>query len=184
MGLARPPRHRLGLYVTSWVMLGVAYLAVRSAVLHPFARIKNIAAAFVGASPLDIRLTAIATLSDVARLLVFPLTLRVDYSPAERTLVTSVLDPRFLIGLGCAVAWGALIALAWRHNRRVEAYGLGWIGIALSPVANLLFPAGVCWEHGYPISRHGAGSRCSASSPSPAACALPSAFPSGGTTMR
>ena len=143
VGLARPPRHRLGLYVTSWVMLGVAYLAVRSAVLHPFARIKNIAAAFVGASPLDIRLTAIATLSDVARLLVFPLTLRVDYSPAERTLVTSVLDPRFLIGLGCAVAWGALIALAWRHNRRVEAYGLGWIGIALSPVANLLFPAGV-----------------------------------------
>ncbi len=33
--------------------------------------------------------------------------------------------------------------LAWRRGRRVEAVGLGWIGIALLPVANLLFPVGI-----------------------------------------
>jgi hypothetical protein len=74
---------------------------------------------------------------------VFPLTLRVDYSPAERTLVTSLLDVRFLVGLGCLALWALLIVLAWRRGRQVEAFGLGWVGIALTPVANLLFPAGV-----------------------------------------
>jgi hypothetical protein len=74
---------------------------------------------------------------------VFPLTLRVDYSPAERTLVTSVLDPRFLIGFACLVFWALLVWFTWRRGRTVEAFGLGWIGIALSPVANLIFPAGV-----------------------------------------
>jgi hypothetical protein len=33
--------------------------------------------------------------------------------------------------------------MAWRRGRRVEAFGLGWIAIALSPVANLLFPTGI-----------------------------------------
>jgi hypothetical protein len=101
------------------------------------------AAVFVGASPLDVWLTAIAELADFARLFVFPLTLRVDYSPAERTLVTSISDGRFLVGLGCLAVWALLIVLAWRHGRTVEAFGLGWVAIALSPVANLVFPAGV-----------------------------------------
>jgi hypothetical protein len=67
----------------------------------------------------------------------------VDYSPAERTLVTTLLDARFALGLLCAVTWGALVWLAWRRGRRVEAFGLGWIAIAFLPVANLLFPTGV-----------------------------------------
>jgi hypothetical protein len=36
-----------------------------------------------------------------------------------------------------------IVATAWRHQRRVEAFGLAWIGIAYAPVANLLFPIGV-----------------------------------------
>ena len=133
----------MALYVASWVALAVAYASVRWAVLHPFARITGMAAVFIGASPLQIRLTAIAVLADVARLLVFPLTLRVDYSPAERTLVASLLDVRLLAGFACLAAWVALIVLAWRRGRRVAAFGLGWIGIALLPVANLVFPVGV-----------------------------------------
>jgi len=39
--------------------------------------------------------------------------------------------------------WAALLVLAWRRGRRVEAFGLGWIAIAFLPVANLLFPTGV-----------------------------------------
>jgi len=138
----RPSRGRMAAYAGAWVGLGLVYVVVRSSVLghelvgHP-------APVFFGASPVAVRLTAMAALADVARLLVFPLTLRVDYSPAERTLVTSPFDPRFALGLLCAAAWGALLWLAWRRERRVEAYGLGWIGIALFPVSNLVVPVGV-----------------------------------------
>ncbi|HYL70553.1 MAG TPA: hypothetical protein VEY89_04545, partial [Candidatus Dormibacteraeota bacterium] len=88
-------------------------------------------------------LTAVSALTDVARLLVFPLTLRVDYGPAERTLVTSPLDSRFLLGCLCLGLWAVLLWRAWRARRTVETYGLGWIALALLPVANLLFPVGV-----------------------------------------
>jgi hypothetical protein len=118
-------------------------VALRGAVLAPYARLHDIAPVFVGQSPVAVRLTAVATLADVLRLLVFPLTLRVDYSPAERTLVTSVLDGRFLLGLGALVLWAGLLVGAWRHGRKLEAFGLGWIAIAFLPVANLLFPVGI-----------------------------------------
>ncbi len=143
VGIGRPDRNRRWAYVASWVALGAAYLLVRWSILHPYARLLHLAPAFVDASVLNVRLTAVAALADVARLLVFPLTLRVDYSPAERTLVTTPLDAGVALGLLCAVLWGALVWLAWRRGRRVEAFGLGWIAIAFLPVANLLFPTGV-----------------------------------------
>lgn len=48
-----------------------------------------------------------------------------------------------MLGALCALLLVGLIGLAWRRGRRVEAFGLGWIAIAFSPVANLLFPTGV-----------------------------------------
>lgn len=143
VGLSRPPRHRMMTFVGSWLAIAVVYVALRGAVLAPYARLHDIAPVFVGQSPVAVRLTALATLADVLRLLVFPLTLRVDYSPAERTIVTSVLDGRFLLGLGALAVWAGLLVAAWRHGRRVEAFGLGWIAIAFLPVANLVFPVGI-----------------------------------------
>ena len=143
VGIGRPDRNRRWGYAASWVVLGAVYLLVRWSILHPYTRLLHLAPAFVDASPLDVRFTAVAALADVTRLLVFPLTLRVDYSPAERTLLTTLLDARFALGLLCAVTWVALVWLAWRRGRRVEAFGLGWIAIAFLPVANLLFPTGV-----------------------------------------
>ena len=143
VGIGRPDRNRRWAYVASWVALGAAYLLVRWSILHPYARLLLLAPAFVDAGSLNVRLTAVAALADVARLLVFPLTLRVDYSPTERTLVTTPLDARFALGLVCIVVWAGLLSLAWRRSRRVEAFGLGWIAIAFLPVANLLFPTGV-----------------------------------------
>jgi hypothetical protein len=143
VGLSRPLRHRMLAFVGSWLAIAAAYVAVRGAVLHPYARLHDIAPVFVGQSAVAVRLTAVAALADVARLLVFPLTLRVDYSPAERTLVTSVLDGRFLLGLAALAVWAVLLVAAWRHGRKVEAFGLGWIAIAFLPVANVLFPVGV-----------------------------------------
>ncbi len=117
LGLARPERRRIVLFLASWLLVGGAYAVVRAVVRHPFAAYESIAPMFVGESPLTVRLTALYGLTDVARLLVFPLTLRVDYSPAERTVVTTPLDPRFLAGLACALIWGALLWLAWKRGR-------------------------------------------------------------------
>jgi hypothetical protein len=142
LGLARPSRRRVAQFVASWVLVGAAYAAARAAVHHPFGEFQNIAPMFVGESPTTIRLTAIAALADIARLLVFPLILRADYSPDERTVVTSPLDLRFVAGLACALVWGGLLVLAWKRRRTLTAFGLGWIGVALLPVANLLYPVG------------------------------------------
>src|SRR5579885_3050809 len=142
LGLDRPDRRRMLALLASWAAVGAAYGVARALVRHPFAANMSVAPMFLGASPVAVRLTAVAALADVARLLVFPLTLRVDYSPDERTLVTSPLDPRFALGLACLLLWAALLVLAWKRGRKLEAFGLGWIGIALLPVSNLLFPAG------------------------------------------
>src|SRR5207244_13653828 len=96
-----------------------------------------IAPVFSGGSPMAVRLTATAAFADVTRLLLFPLRLRVDYSPAERTLVTTPLDPRFALGLLCFAVWDALLWLAWRRGRRIEAFGPGWLGFAYFPVPSL-----------------------------------------------
>jgi len=143
VGLSRPARSRMAAYVGSWLAITVAYVAVRALVLHPYARLHATAPVFLGESFVAGRLTAVAALWDVLRLLIAPLTLRVDYSPAERTIVHSVLDGRFLLGIVCVALWAALLVLAWRSERRIEAFGLGWIAIAFFPVANLLFPTGV-----------------------------------------
>lgn len=142
VGLARPSRRRMAAYAGVWLALGTLYMAVRWTVLgHEV--LDRVAPVFFGASPVAVRLTAVAALTDVARLLVFPLTLRADYSPAERTLVPTPLDPRFAFGLLCLAAWGALLWRTWRGGRRVEAFGLGWIAVALFPVSNLAVPVGV-----------------------------------------
>ena len=139
----RPDRRRLFMFVASWVVIAGVYLAVRAVVLQPYARLHATAPVFLGESAFAGRLTAVAALGDVVRLLILPLTLRVDYAPAERTIVRSMLDGRFVIGFACLLLWAVLLVLAWRRQRRLEAYGLGWIAIAFLPVSNLLFSTGV-----------------------------------------
>src|SRR6059058_4044626 len=93
----RPSRRRMAAYAVVWLALGAVYVIARWTVLgHEL--VGRPAPVFFGASPVAVRLTAVAALADVARLLVFPLTLRVDYSPAERTLVPTLLDYRFALG--------------------------------------------------------------------------------------
>ncbi len=143
LGLGRPSRGRMLVFVGCWVASGAAYFGVRELVLHPYTAFLVIAPVFMGQSPAAMRLTAVAALADVTRLLLVPLTLRADYSPNERTIVSTPLDWRFAAGVVCLIAWGTLLVLAWRSGRKVEALGLGWIALAFAPVANLLFPSGV-----------------------------------------
>jgi len=143
LGIGRPDRRKMVLFVASWVLVGATYGVARWAVLHPYAGWHSVAPVFNREGPLDARLTAIAALGDVARLLLFPLHLRADYSPLERTAVHTPLNLRFLLGAMLLVAWGVLVRIAWRRGRPLEALGLGWIGIAYLPVANFLFPVGI-----------------------------------------
>jgi protein O-mannosyl-transferase len=146
LGLGRTQsRRRMGLYVASWAAIGLAYGAVRFAVLQPYARWDALAPVFLGATPLQRRFTAVAALADVARVLVFPRTLRVDYSPNEFTVVASVVDQRFLLGLAALLVWVGLVWWAWRWRREhpLAVFGLAWVGIAFLPVANILFPTGI-----------------------------------------
>jgi protein O-mannosyl-transferase len=143
LGIGRPPRVRMLHYVGSWLAIIALYLPLRAVVLDPYARLHDLAPVFVGEGAVAVRLTAFAALADVARLLVFPLTLRVDYSPAERSIVHSVLDGRLWLGLAFLTAWVALMVAAWRRGRSIETFGMGWVAIAFLPVANFLFPVGV-----------------------------------------
>lgn len=143
LGFDRPPRRTVATYVGWWLGVAALYAAVRWQVLHPYARFEAVNPTFVGQSPIAIRFTAVAAFADLARLLVFPATLRIEYTPQERTIVTSFLDGRFLLGAAILAFWGWLLWQAWRRGRRVEALGLGWIALAYLPVANLLFPTGV-----------------------------------------
>src|SRR3989449_3340403 len=140
LGLDRPDRRRMVSLLVGWVVVGVAYAAVRTLVRQPFGGYMSIAPMFIGKSWLTVRLTAVAALADVARLLVFPLALRAGYSPNQPTLGTSPLDLRFATGLFCALVWVALLLVAWTRGRKLEAFGLGWIGVAFLPVANFLYP--------------------------------------------
>ena len=139
----RPPRRTMITAGGVWMVAALAYAGLREAVLGHYASLWSPAPVFVGLSWLTVRLTAVAVILDVWRLLLFPLTLRVDYSPAERTAVASATDPRFLLGIGLAVVLGVLVKWMWKRGAKVEAYGLLWIGIAFLPVANILFPIGV-----------------------------------------
>ena len=144
LGVGRRPsrRRQLG-YLAGWVCLAVVYAVVRWSVLHPYADQVQVAPVFVGASFGATRLTAVGSFADVARLLLFPALLRVDYSPAERTLLATPLDARFQLGALCLGLWATLIVVLYKRRRPAMAFGLAWIGVALLPVANVLFPTGI-----------------------------------------
>jgi len=140
---ARPSRRRVVAFAATWLVGALLYGLIRWWVLHGYAGIAAPAPVFAGQPHVSRLLTAVAAVGEDFRLLVFPLHLSADYSPNHRTAVTTALDWRFLAGLGCVTLWALLVTLARRRGCRVEAFGLGWIGIALLPVSNLLFPIGV-----------------------------------------
>ena len=141
LGVGRPAPRRVAAFAGAWAVAGIGYALLRENVLHPYPPF--VAPVFVEQPPSTIRLTAIASLRDVTRLLLVPIKLRADYSPAERTAVASVFDGRCIAGVVSLAAWVVWFVLARRRGRPVEALGLAWLGLAFAPVANLFFPIGV-----------------------------------------
>jgi len=86
-------------------------------------------------------LTMLALVPEYVRLLVVPVRLQIDYGPG----IVSEQSSLTLAVLAGGTLLAALIALAIASRRRapVVAFGLAWIGIALAPIANVLFPSGV-----------------------------------------
>lgn len=145
VGLRAIPERRIVIrFAAGWTIVVAAYFTLRYVVFRSYGEgIVAVAPVFIDQTPLVVRFTALAALGDVARLLLFPLHLRIDYSPQERTAVTDPVDPRLWIGVLVLVAWVLLLVLCLKRGRRLEAFGLGWVAIAYAPVANLLLPIGV-----------------------------------------
>ena len=139
----RPGRRQLLTLAAAWGVVGATYLGFHYAALHQTAGLAGPAPVFVGQTFLAIRLTALSEVTDLARLMLFPLHLRADYSPAERTIVTSALDPRLLLAVAILACWTWAVVVAWRRRFRVEAFGLFWVGLAYISVSNLIVPIGV-----------------------------------------
>jgi protein O-mannosyl-transferase len=87
------------------------------------------------------RWTALHVIARYALLLVAPARLCIDYSYNAIPAVRTLLDAGALLGMTMVVACAAGMALAWRRSPAV-AFSLGFIGIPLLPVSNLLLPIG------------------------------------------
>ena len=94
-----------------------------------------------GATPVDRWLTMLRVVPEIARLLLAPVDLKVDYTPRTIDLVTTV-TPAVVLGASLLVASLVAMVAAWRRAPAV-AFGIAWFYIAFSPVSNVLFPSGI-----------------------------------------
>lgn len=140
---ARPLRARLDTLrqPALWLALVcVASLGLRSVLLgsvrggdpHP---------ALIPFSTGERAIAMLAAVPEWTRLLLWPSRLQADYGPPALRIVPALELPH-LTGVGILIAVAVLLVLTWRRAPLVAA-GLTWIGLALSPVANLLYPTGI-----------------------------------------
>ncbi len=132
-------RARTGIYVG---LVGViaGYLLLRYSVIGTLAQLDT-AAYVLALAPGERLTTAVANLSAVLRLLLFPAVLAADYGPAV-IMPAGVGDARFWLGL--LVGTGP-VALAFVARLRFPWLGLGvaWAALSFLVVSNLVFPIGI-----------------------------------------
>lgn len=131
-------RARVGMFV-GMVVAFAAYMAVRFRVTDGFVG-ETPAAEFFGLGTLQRVMTALSAWLDYVRLLVYPLDLSSDYSPAVRFPALSLDRPGMLGGL-ILVALLASTVVLWKRSR-IAAAGLVWFAIVILPVSNLLIATG------------------------------------------
>ena len=86
-------------------------------------------------------LTSLAVWPQYFRLLVFPLDLVVDYTPAV-LFPALTWGPDVILGLLMILGGVGAVIFLWPRER-VVAFGIAWFGIAILPVTNLFIPTGV-----------------------------------------
>lgn len=128
-----------GLYV-GLVGVTVGYLTLRYSVIGTLIHLDT-AAYLVALSPGERFTTAVANLSAVMRLLLFPAVLAADYGPAV-TMPVGLSDARFWLGL---LVGAGPVAIAFLTRLRSPWLGLGvaWAVLSFLVVSNLVFPIGV-----------------------------------------
>jgi len=132
-------RARRRLYA-GYVVLAVAYLALLAWLFHG-THFVSAASTWNGATTAERLLTMATVVPEYLRLLVAPFALSIDYTPDVVPLVTTFTPAAALGTLVVALAV-LLTATTWRRAPLV-ALALLWFGVAISPVANVLFPSGI-----------------------------------------
>lgn len=131
---------RLGAGYLLLAAAGLGMLLARRAVLGDLAGTFT-ASALQGLDVWGRGLTMLAVVPHWVQLLVWPLHLQADYSPAE---ISASLGLGWNEALGLGLVIAALAAI-WLTRRKVPvvSFGLGWMAVALFPVSNLLIPTGI-----------------------------------------
>ena len=132
-------RTDLPVFLLTGVLL-VAFLGARFLTLGSVAG-ELPAPSLMGLSVGERVLTSLAIWPQYFRLLLFPLDLVVDYSPAV-LFPASTWGPDVILGLLMILGAGGAAVYLWPRERLV-ALGIAWFGIAILPVTNLLIPTGV-----------------------------------------
>ena len=118
----------------------VLYLAVRYQVLGTL--LQRDAAPYIVMLPPWLRIsTAVANITELTRLLLFPADLVADYGPGV-ILPTGIGALRFWVGGGVLLAVGALAVSSLRRSPWMTL-GIVWIVLSVAVVGNILFPVGV-----------------------------------------
>lgn len=118
-----------------------AVVAARLAVLGSVAEAEVADAFALDASFRTRFFTMIRVWPQYVRLLLLPLDLSADYSPAV-LLPARAVTPVGAVGVALALASLVLALGTWRRARWASV-GILWVVLALAPVSNLLFPTGV-----------------------------------------
>ena len=118
----------------------VLYLAVRYQVLGTL--LQRDAAPYIVILPLWLRMsTAVANITELTRLLLFPADLVADYGPGV-ILPTGIGALRFWVGAGVLLAVGALAISSVRRSPWMTL-GVLWVVLSVAVVGNVIFPVGV-----------------------------------------
>ena len=118
----------------------VLYLVVRYQVLGTL--FHRDAAPYIVILPPSLRMsTAVANITELVRLFLFPADLVADYGPGV-ILPTGIGALRFWVGGGVLLAVGALAVSSLRRSPWMTL-GIVWVVLSLAVVGNVLFPVGV-----------------------------------------
>ncbi len=141
---SRPIGERVSAMWHGFVVMGaiaLAVISIRTAVLSGAVGPTMIAEALRGQTLGGRFLTMLQIVPQWARLLVWPVHLRAEYSPREFVASTSFGAPE---ATGLVIL--ALVAAGiWWGRRKAPAlsFGLAWCCVALFPVSNVLIPTGI-----------------------------------------
>lgn len=141
---SRPLRQRVGALREGWLLTLAAFLAalaVRRAILGGFGG-ETPHPQVAGLGMMERAVAMLAVVPEWARLLIWPARLQVEYGPPG-LVMTPVPGPAHWIGLLLLLLVAGLLVVALRRRATLVALGIGWMAVALAPVANVVFPTGL-----------------------------------------